>query len=127
MIEWAAAYGDRVVVIVNNDVQQMIKKGKIILDEQNRVRLIKALRVVDDVVLSVDQNQPVIDSLKLVAEKYPEDELVFANGGDRASGKVVPETEICEEYNIEMVFDAGGNAKYDSSTRINRETGQEVA
>ncbi len=127
MVEHAAAMGDKVVVIVNNDVQQMLKKGKIILDEQNRVRLMKALRDVDDVMLSVDQDPTVIESLKKVAEKYKGEELVFANGGDRDSGKVVPETATCEEYGIEMVFEAGGNTKADSSTRINQATGHEVA
>ena len=43
MIEAAAELGDKVIVIVNNDVQQMLKKGKIILDEANRLRLLRSL------------------------------------------------------------------------------------
>lgn len=43
MIEAARAMGDRLVVIVNNDKQQILKKGKIILDEKNRLRLMRAL------------------------------------------------------------------------------------
>lgn len=127
MIEDAASMGDKVVVIVNNDVQQMLKKGKIILDEQNRVRLMRALRDVDDVILSVDQDPPVINTVRLIAEKYKGDELIFANGGDRSSGKVVPETAVCDELGIEMRFGVGGEHKYDSSTRINQATGHEVA
>ena len=127
MIDWARDHGDRVVVIVNNDEQQLIKKGKIILDEQNRMRLVRALKNVDDVVLSVDSDPPVINSLRVVAGKYPNDELIFANGGDRSSGKVVPETEVCNELGIKMIFEAGGNQKHDSSTRINQATGHEVA
>lgn len=127
MIEHAASMGDKLVVIVNNDKQQMLKKGKIILDESNRVRLIKALRDVDDVVLSIDKDPPVIETLKQVAEKYKDEEIIFANGGDRDSGKAVPETPICRQLGIEMIFEAGGNAKYDSSTRINQATGHEVA
>ncbi|HJP81379.1 MAG TPA: adenylyltransferase/cytidyltransferase family protein [Candidatus Saccharimonadales bacterium] len=123
LIEGAAALGDRLVVIVNNDVQQVIKKGKVILNEQNRVRLMKALRAVDDVVLSIDQDPTVVKSLEMVAKKYPNDTLIFANGGDRDSAKAVPETDVCEQYNIEMVFDAGGTQKADSSTRINQALG----
>lgn len=49
--------------------------------------------------------------------------MIFANGGDRDSEKVVPETEICMKYNIEMVFGVGGTEKADSSTRINQTLG----
>jgi len=64
MIEAAAELGDKLVVIVNNDVQQVIKKDKIILNEQNRVRLIKGLRVVDEVVLSIDEDPTIIKTLE---------------------------------------------------------------
>ena len=127
MIEAAKAMGDHLIVIVNNDVQQKLKKGKIILDEANRLRLMSALKFVDEVILAIDQDPPVIETLEHIAKKYPEDELIFANGGDRDSGKVVPETEVCGRYGIHMVFDAGGTKKTDSSTRINQATGHEVA
>ena len=39
LIEAARAMGDYLIVIVNNDIHQMVKKGKIILDENNRARL----------------------------------------------------------------------------------------
>ncbi len=125
MIEDAANRGDKLIVIVNNDKQQMLKKGKIILDEANRTRLMKSLRQVDEVVLSIDDDATIIKTLEMVANKYPDDELVFANGGDRSTNKVVPEADICKKYNISMIFDAGGTEKSDSSTRINQETGNE--
>lgn len=125
MIEAAARLGDKLIVIVNNDEQQFLKKGKIILDEKNRLRLMRALKGVDEVVLSIDNDPPVIDTLEMIARQHPGDELIFANGGDRSSGKVVPETDVCRRYNIEMVFDAGGDVKTDSSTRINQATGHE--
>ena len=126
MIESAARMGDKLIVIVNNDKQQLIKKGKIILDEANRLRLMRSLKGVDEAVLSIDEEPPVINTLEMIATQHPGDELLFANGGDRSTGKVVPETEVCERYGIEMVFDAGGTDKADSSTRINQATGQEV-
>lgn len=126
MIEAGAALGDWLVVVVNNDKQQLLKKGKIILDEKNRLRLMRAIKGVDQVVLSIDEDPTVVKTLELVAQQHPGDELIFANGGDRTSGKVVPETGICDKYNIKMVFDAGGDSKSDSSTRINQATGQEV-
>jgi len=127
MIEAARKMGDKLVVIVNNDKQQLLKKGKIILDEENRTRLMRALRDVDEVVLSIDEEPPVIKTLEMIAQKYPNDELIFANGGDRDSEKVIPETDICNKYGIKTVFGVGteirGLVKPDSSTRINQALG----
>lgn len=125
MIEAGAKLGDKLIVIVNNDKQQIMKKGKIILDEQNRLRLINALRDVDEAMIAVDDDPTVIKSLEAVAQKYPNDELVFANGGDRDSEKVIPEADVCKKYNIEMVVGVGGTEKADSSTRINQAMGHD--
>lgn len=125
MIENAALMGEKLIVIVNNDIQQVLKKGKIILNEQNRARLIGALRVVDEVVIAVDEDPTVIKTLQMIAIQHPGDELIFANGGDRDSEKVIPETEVCQKYNIKMVMGVGGTEKTDSSTRINQANGHE--
>lgn len=91
----------------------------------NRVRLMNALRDVDEVVLSIDQDPSVVQTLQKIADTYPDNELVFANGGDRDSTKEVPETEVCKKNGIKMVFGVGGNEKADSSTRINQATGHQ--
>jgi cytidyltransferase-like protein len=119
MIEAAAALGDRLIVIVNNDDQQVIKKGRVIMDEEARLRIVRALRAVDDAIIAVDADRTVSASLALLADKYSDHRLVFANGGDRISGTVVPETSICEARGIEMAFGVGGTNKADSSSRIN--------
>ncbi len=123
MIEAAAELGDRLIVIVNNDVQQVLKKDKIILNENNRMRLMRALKYVDEVILSIDQDPSQIQTLELVAGQYPNDELIFANGGDRDSENAIPETEVCKAHNIRLVFGVGGSEKADSSTRINQALG----
>lgn len=127
MIEAARALGDYLIVIVNNDKQQILKKGKVILDQENRARLIRALRDVDEVLISIDKDPPVIESLRKIRDEYPRDELIFANGGDRDGYRAVPETEVCKELNIHMEFGVGSHEviKRDSSTRINQETGSE--
>lgn len=124
LIEGAAALGDRLIVIVNSDEQQMLKKGKIILDEGNRVRLMRALRDVDEVVLSIDgSDMGQRKTIEMIAKKYPDDELIFANGGDRDSDKTIPEAEVCKQYGIRLEFGVGGTDKIDSSTRINQALG----
>lgn len=123
MIEAAALLGDKLIVVVNNDTQQVMKKGKVILNEQNRARLIGALRVVDEVMISVDEDPTVIRTLQTIAIEHPSDELIFANGGDRDSEKAIPETNVCRDYKIKMIFGVGGENKADSSTRINKALG----
>lgn len=123
MIEAAHQMGDKLLVIVNNDEQQILKKGKIILTQENRARLLNAIKGVDEVRIAIDTDPPVIETLRQIAQDYPNDELVFANGGDRSAPELVPETGVCQEYNIEMVYGVGGTEKADSSTRINQALG----
>lgn len=124
--------GDKLLVVINNDEQQLLKKGKVILDEQNRMRLVRALRDVDEVMLSVDRDAGQSQTLRSIRALYPDDELIFANGGDRDPNKhALPENEAqaAAECNIKTVFGVGSHEveKRDSSTRINLATGHEVA
>lgn len=125
MIEAAAEMGDKLIVVVNNDVQQVLKKDKIILSEQNRARLIAALKYVDEVIIAIDKDPPVTKTLEKIAITHPDDELIFANGGDRVNPEALPgpEAAMCREKGIKMVFGVGGTKKADSSTRINQALG----
>ena len=124
-LESAAKIADQLIVIVNNNEQQILKKGKVILDEQDRLRIILALRIVDEAIIAIDKDRSVAKSLALIAESNPNTSLIFGNGGDRNSEDDIPEKDICEQYGIKMVFDFGGTEKRDSSTRINQELGIE--
>jgi cytidyltransferase-like protein len=129
LLQGASALGDRLLVIVNNDAQQLIKKGKVVMDQDSRVRLMEALRVVDDVILSVDDELPVVKTMEAIATdpKYADDELIYAQGGDRDSDKVNPEVEVCERHGITIKYGVGtdirGVKKVDSSTRIAQSLG----
>lgn len=125
MIEEAKSLGDKLVVIVNSDRQQLVKKGKVIMNETDRLEIIGAIRHVDHAIISIDKDQTVIDTLKYLANIYINYKLIFANGGDRDSKKAIPETGLCEEYNIELMFGVGGIEKLDSSTNINKLRGAE--
>jgi cytidyltransferase-like protein len=125
LIENAKKYSDKLIVIVNNDKQQVLKKGKIIMNEEERMIVVRALRAADEVILAVDSDRTVIESLRMIAEKYPNDKLIFCNGGDRNTTFDIPETEVCEKYNIELKFGVGADFKQDSSSRINSLIGKE--
>ena len=107
-LRMAKELGDSLVVIVNNNYQCKLKKGKHFMDENDRVEIVKALRFVDEVFLSVDKDRTVCKSLE---EIKPD---IFANGGDRATSEV-PETPICKKFNIRMVDGLGDKIRSSSS------------
>ena len=54
-IEMSKNLGDYLIVIVNNNKQCVLKKGKPFMDEMDRIKIIKAIKWVDEVFLSVDE------------------------------------------------------------------------
>jgi len=126
MMEAARRLGDALIVIVNNDQQQLAKKGQIITAELDRLRIVAALRITDAALVAVDEDGSVAASLAAIHAAYPGVELVFCNGGDRSpGGDPVPsaEAEVCARLGIEMAWGVGGETKADSSTRINAALG----
>ena len=118
--------GGHLVVIVNSDAQQELKKGRVIFTEDVRLRIVRALRVVDDAFVAVDTDGSVTESLRTVRAAYPDTDLVFCNGGDRRDPAAMPTTEsaVCAELGIEMAFGVGGEDKADSSSRVLHELGE---
>lgn len=116
LIREARKLGDFLVVIVNNDGQVKIKGSIPFMPEQERIEIIKALRYADDVILAIDKDRTVAESLIAIAKKYPDAELIFAKGGDRNSGNI-PENEIkaCKDFNIKVINDVGGGKVQSSS------------
>lgn len=107
-LKMAKSLGDILVVIVNNNHQCILKKGKFFMDENDRLEIVKAIKYVDEVVLSVDQDKTVCKSLELIRPN------IFANGGDRSTDEV-PETSVCKKYKIEMVDGLGEKIRSSSS------------
>ena len=107
-LKMAKSLGDILVVIVNNNHQCVLKKGKFFMDENDRLEIVKAIKYVDEVVLSVDLDKTVCKSLDLIRQN------IFANGGDRSSDEV-PETSVCKKYKIEMVDGLGEKIRSSSS------------
>jgi D-beta-D-heptose 7-phosphate kinase/D-beta-D-heptose 1-phosphate adenosyltransferase len=106
-LKLAKELGDKLVVIVNNNDQCILKKGKPFMDELDRVEIVKSLKMVDEVFLSIDKDKTVCASLE---EIKPD---IFANGGDRSTGEI-PESSICKKYNIEMIDGLGDKIRSSS-------------
>jgi len=123
MMEAAAGMADRLVVIVNNDEQQIMKKGRVITPLDDRLEIVRALRIVDEAVPAIDEDATVKQTLASLRERYPSASLTFANGGDRSTASVVAEAELCEALGIDIQLGVGGAEKADSSSRINAALG----
>jgi cytidyltransferase-like protein len=123
MMEAAAETADHLIVIVNNDEQQAMKKGRIITPLDDRLEIVRALRIVDEAVAAIDEDATVKQTLASIRERYPSASLTFANGGDRSSASVVAEARVCEALGIGLQLGVGGTEKADSSSRINAALG----
>ena len=91
---------DRLIVIVNNNHQCVLKKGKPFMDEKDRVIITSSIKYVDEVFLSIDEDKTVCKSLE---EIKPD---IFANGGDRKNFEI-PESIICKKYDIKIIDGLG--------------------
>jgi cytidyltransferase-like protein len=124
MIKAARELAPHLVVIVNNDRQQVLKKGRVLMTEDDRLAIVAELRCVDEAFVAVDDDAAVAQSLRRVRELHPDAELLFCNGGDRDPNQdAVPSAEalLAEEIGLELVYGVGGEHKADSSSRINEE------
>ena len=92
--------GTKLIVIVNNDKQSVLKKGKSFMPEDERLKVVRSLSCVDFAILSVDEDRTVCKTLKLI---YPD---IFTNGGDQTND-TIPEKVICEELGVKLVDGLG--------------------
>jgi cytidyltransferase-like protein len=117
MMKEAKALGDKLVVIVNNDSWLKTKKDFVFMDEKERAEIIKAIRYVDDVIITSHPENTTDMSVCNELETLRPD--IFANGGDRKpDGDPVPEVELCKRLNIEMVYNIGKSGKIQSSSAL---------
>lgn len=108
MMEKAKKLGDRLVVIVNNDYQVKLKGRVPFLSQDDRLKIVSAIKWVDKVFLSIDRDPSVCKSL---ARVKPD---IFAKGGDRNLGNI-PEVPVCRRLNIKII-DKGMGKKIRSSS-----------
>ena len=115
MMKLAKQLGDELVVIVNNDKQAKLKKKKSFMSEDDRLKIVKAIRYTDAAFISVDEDKTVCGSLEKVRRNYKDYNIIFANGGDRHSGEI-PESKVCKKCDIQMIDGLGDKIR--SSSKI---------
>ena len=106
-LEKSKSLGDKLYVIVNNDHQAKLKKGKSFMPAVERLRVVRSIHCVDAAILSTDQDRTVCQTLRLISPD------IFANGGDQTN-QGIPEKVVCDEMNIQLVDNLGNKIQSSS-------------
>ena len=117
-LDAAAKLGDKLIVALNSDNWLINKKGKYFMPFDERKKIIENIKKVDFVIdFEDDNNGSAINALIKVKKMYPNDDIIFANGGDR-NKENIPEMSV---EGIEFKFSVGGDDKKNSSSWILKE------
>ena len=113
----ARKLGDKLIVGINSDEWLVRKKGRAFMPFDERVKIIKELAIVDQVIGFEDKDntacQAIFHTLCTQTGK-----IIFANGGDRTEQNI-PEIKIYgDQSNVEFVFGVGGKDKKNSSSEL---------
>lgn len=100
--------GNKLIVIVNNDQQAKLKKGRAFMPAKERVAIVRELNFVDLAVEAIDKDRTVCETIKIL---HPD---IFTNGGDQ-NNESIPEKSICLEMGIELKDGLGGKIQSSSS------------
>ena len=107
--------GDKLIVALNSDDWLINKKGKFFMPFNERKTIIENFSFVDSVIdFKDDEKGSATNALIKVKEMYPNDDIAFANGGDRNKGNI---SEMSVE-GVEFLFSVGGDDKKNSSSWI---------
>jgi cytidyltransferase-like protein len=115
----AKRLGDILVVGVNSDAWLTRKKGAPFMPLLERTNIVRNLKMVDYVIDFPDDDGSAKGAIQMVRQSYPNDEIIFANGGDRTNDNI-PEMDVADA-NTKFVFGVGGFDKANSSSWILQE------
>ena len=111
----AKEHGDKLIVALNSDKWLEKKKGKFFMPFSERYSIVSSINYVDEVTdFDDDHMGSCINALEKIKKEYPNDEIYFANGGDR-NDKNIPEMAV---EGINFLFSVGGDDKKNSSSWI---------
>lgn len=116
-IEAASRLG-RVVVGLNSDDWLTRKKGQAFMPYNERFSVISNLKKVMTPLSFDDSDNTACDVIEKVKTLFPNNKIVFANGGDRTSSNIPEMEKFKDDARVEFVFGVGGEDKKNSSSWI---------
>lgn len=114
----SAKLGDYFIVGLNSDKWLTRKKGRAFMPIQERKAIIENLKMVNEVMEFNDDCNNSIECIRQILKKFPQDEIIFVNGGDRDHTNVPEQYEFENNPRVSFVFGVGGNDKRNSSRWI---------
>jgi D-beta-D-heptose 7-phosphate kinase/D-beta-D-heptose 1-phosphate adenosyltransferase len=124
LIEMSKRVVDCLAVIVNSDLQRVLKGSKEFMSEGERLYIISKIKGVDKAYLSVDEDRSVCKSIGVVVDDLRELyegldlEFYFINGGDRLNSEI-PESVVCDQLGVK-ILDGFGDKVQSSSWLLDR-------
>lgn len=115
----AKALGDILIVGVNSDAWLTRKKGAPFMPYMERATIVRNIVGVDFVIDFDDSDGTAKHAIQMVRQSYPQNQIIFANGGDRTDENI-PEMDVADS-NTKFVFGVGGFDKANSSSWILQE------
>lgn len=116
----ARMLGDQLIVGLNSDEWLARKKGQPFMPLSERRQIVGSLKDVTSTVVYNDDDNSSCDAInQILSHCGPNDELIFANGGDRTKDNI-PEMSITDPR-VKFVFGVGGIDKINSSSWILQE------
>lgn len=111
LLREAKSLGDHLTVIVNNDEQVKLKGSVPFMSVGERAEILKAIKYVDEVVISFDKDRTVEKTLAYIKPH------IFAKGGDSNLSNI-PESErdLLNRIGCEIVCGVGTNEKIQASS-----------
>jgi len=114
-INSAKKFGDYLIIALNSDEWLRQKKGKEFMPFEERKSILENIKNVDEVLdFEDDDLGSCIKALEKIKLKFPNDEIIFCNGGDRGKENI-PEMSVS---GITFEFGVGGDDKKNSSSWI---------
>ena len=112
-------FSNYLIVGVNSNKWLINKKGNYFMDIQHRIYVVRSLNVVNETMEFEDDDKGSANNLLIkIRNKYSNEKIIFANGGDRSDSSKILEFETAKQYNIDLKFGIGGSHKESSSSDL---------
>ena len=119
MMKDCLKFSNYLIVGVNSNKWLINKKGNYFMDIQHRIYVVSSLNVVNETMEFEDDDKGSANNLLIkIRNKYSNDKIIFANGGDRSDSSKILEFDTAKQYNIDLKFGIGGNHKESSSSDL---------
>ena len=119
MMKDCLKFSNYLIVGVNSNKWLINKKGNYFMDIQHRLYVVSSLNVVNETMEFEDDDKGSANNLLIkIRNKYLNDKIIFANGGDRSDSSKILEFETAKQYNIDLKFGIGGSHKESSSSDL---------